>query len=76
MLGKSREDMSTVEITFLVRNLYLRHDDTWRHLVYLSIVRSEILRCKGLDEKEPSDAQIFEHLVPNWWHCLGRFWNV
>lgn len=29
--------------------------------------------CGGLDEKCPSQAPVFKHLVPSWWHCLRRF---
>lgn len=32
--------------------------------------------CCGLYMKCLPKAQAFEHLVPNWWLCLGNLWNL
>lgn len=37
---------------------------------------SQGVECDGLNEKCPSQAYIFQHLVPGWWHRLGRLWNL
>lgn len=32
--------------------------------------------CGRSNEKCSPWAHVFEHMVPNWGHCLGRLWNL
>jgi hypothetical protein len=33
--------------------------------------QAAVFHC--MNDNCPSQAQMFGHLVPTWWHCLGRF---
>lgn len=24
----------------------------------------------------PTNTYVFEYLVPSWWHCIGKLWNL
>lgn len=38
--------------------------------------KNEHSACGGLNQKGPSQADTFEYLIPHWWYCLGRLWNL
>lgn len=37
---------------------------------------SALRRCYDLNRNSPSQAHVFEHLFPSYWHCFERPWDL
>lgn len=57
--------------TFDVQMSKVLHDE-----MAVSLQRQKLNECCGLNVKCPIHVHISEQLVPSWWCCSKRLWNL